>query len=924
MNVGLSRLILCGALLTAGVGLLGGCGKEPTVGEHIAQAQALMDKGDVRQASIELSNALQKAPNDGNARWLMARVALQMGDGARAEKEAKRALELGLGYSTLQPLIAQALLYQGKAEEVLRETERIDAGLVGAQKATLLGLRAQALLLMGRKDEAHEALQEAFGHDPNALSALIGMTAYHGLRQEQAQARRWAERLLQVHPNSPEGWSALGDLEIGAGHYPQAEMAYGKAIELRPFTNLDQAKRALARLHQGKYKEAEADIAALRQSPYQKHPYVDYVDGLSHWLQKRYKEAAGALAAAHANAPDFPPVRYHLALAYLQLGQHEKALKLAQQLDAQLPRLGEVKRLLGAIHIERGEFDLAKSSLEQALARNPEDPALLELLARLHLQTGEAQKGLEYAERLAHLAPGSQEVQAMLVMARFLAGRPFSELPADPYTQALLNALQTFRSQPAQALAQARALAQKYPDKVAPLNLAAASLMAMGREAEAKAELEKVLRLKPDDPSANHNLALIEVRRGNVIRARDLLRTVVRQQPDNESAVLLLADLERRTGEARRARPLLEAAYGQNPRALGVRVSLAREYLQSGEVSKVLELTRELDDGAVRAQPALLEVRGRALLANGDVPAARREFERWVRLAPNSAPAHFHLALAHNAAGARKEGRAALERAVKLDPRLLPARVAEVRMLVDFKELARARQALARLKQEFGEHPEVLGLEGWFALGTGDYVRAERQLAAALKVRPDPELAILQVRALWVQNKREAALRFMQDWLKARPRDLAVLMHLAGAYLEMGRAEEARAVYARVVQHYPNHIVALNNLAWLGRHANLDEAIKHARRAQELAPQDPYVLDTLGMLLIQRGETEQGQRLITQAAERAPKDLDIQTHYAQVLIQQGRGSEARKTLERLIREAPAGSDLSEARRLLQGLTQSGG
>jgi len=914
----LRRLILYSALVAAGTSCLSGCGKEPTAAEHVAKAQTMLSKGDLRQALIELSNALQKAPNDSNARWLMARVALQMGDGPRAEKEARRAHELGLGYSTVQPLLAQALLYQGNADEVLKVTERIDAGLVPEHKAMLLGLRGQALLLMGRRQEAHKVLQEALGQDSDALSAMIGMTAYHGLRQEHEEARRWVDRVLKAHPNSPEGWSALGDLELGAGRMAQAEEAYGKAIEYRPFTTLDLAKRALARINQNKYKAAEADIAALRQSPYQKHPYVDYVDGLAHLKQQRYKEAADTLAAAHANAPEFPPVRYHLALAYLQLGQHEKALKLAQQLDAQLPRATEVKQLLGAIQIERGDYQLAKSSLEQALARRPEDPALLDLLATLHLQAGEAQKGLEYAERLARLVPDSQEAQAKLLMARFLAGKPLDGLPTDAYTRELLQAIEVFRSQPDQALNRARALSQRHPDKVAPLNLAAASLLALGREDEAKAELEKILRLQPGEVSASHNLAVIESRRGNVVRARDLLRPVVKQQPGNAAAVLLLADLERRTGEGRRVLPMLEAAYAQNPRALGVRLALAREYLQAGEVNKVLEITREPDDATVRAQPALSKLRVRALLTSGDIPAARREAERWVRLSP-SAEAYFHLALAHNASGQRKEGRAALERALKLDPRALPARVAEVRMLVDFKEVARARQALERLRKEFGEHPEVLGLEGWFALGTGDYARAEQRLAAAMKTRPDTELAILRVRALWAQNRRDAAVRFMQDWLATRPRDLAMLMHLAGAYLELGRPEDARAIYARVVQHYPNHIVALNNLAWLGRNANLEEALNHARRAHELAPQDPYVLDTLGMLLIQRGETQQGQRLVTQAAQRAPKEVGIQVHYAQMLVQQGRTGEARERLERLIREAPPGSDLSEARRMLQGL-----
>ena len=101
----------------------------------------------------------------------------------------------------------------------------------------------------------------------------------------------------------------------------------------------------------------------------------------------------------------------------------------------------------------------------------------------------------------------------------------------------------------------------------------------------------------------------------------------------------------------------------------------------------------------------------------------------------------------------------------------------------------------------------------------------------------------------------------MRGWLKEQPDNQVIGMHLAGAYLSLNREDEARKAYAAVVEHHPENIAALNDLAWLSRNQDLASAIAHAEKAVQLAPTDATVMDTLGTLLTMRGDKAQGTTL---------------------------------------------------------------
>jgi putative PEP-CTERM system TPR-repeat lipoprotein len=490
----------------------------------------------------------------------------------------------------------------------------------------------------------------------------------------------------------------------------------------------------------------------------------------------------------------------------------------------------------------------------------------------------------------------------------------------DVYTGELMTALAAFRDgKLKQALESAKAMQTRYPDKVDPPKLAAAVYLAAGQWDQGKAELEKALKIQPNEPSATRNLAKVEAIKGNDRRVKELMLPLVKQQPDDAEAARILAAAETRLGDSVGALEVLEQASKGKPDNLSLVAELAQAQLKLGRAGQVVEITRGLTEAQYRQQPVLLELRGKAQLLTGDIIGAAGSFEKLTRLAPNSAPARFYFANALSSRGDAARARKELEQAIKLDPRYLPARVGEIKMRVQFKEWDQARKALAKLRQDFGDRVEVLSIEGWFALGTGDFATAEQRLAAAFKNKPSSELLLLTTRAQWAQKKQEPALKAMRDWLKDHPNDVPIQLQLAGAYLSMGKEAEAAAGYEQVIKIIPNDVLALNNLAWLNRDKAPKQAMDYAQQAYQLAPKDPLVLDTLGMLTLKNGDTSRAVSLLRDAVARSPNDAQIQVHLATALLQQGRTAEAQKLLQTVITKAAKTPAADEARKLLGGL-----
>ena len=82
--------------------------------DYLANARLALQKGDLKQAQIQLLNAVKSDPQNAEARFLLARVQFDLGDPVAAEREVRGARERGYDAHKTLALLSQAMLAQSK------------------------------------------------------------------------------------------------------------------------------------------------------------------------------------------------------------------------------------------------------------------------------------------------------------------------------------------------------------------------------------------------------------------------------------------------------------------------------------------------------------------------------------------------------------------------------------------------------------------------------------------------------------------------------------------------------------------------------------------------------------------------------------------------------------------------------------------
>ena len=142
-----SAIMVSSVLLLTGS--LTSCGQSDNPEQLVAEAVKYQQKGDRKAAVIQLKNALQKKPDDAEARFLLGSIYNETGEALSAEKEIRRAAELGMAKARTAPQLAKALMLQGQYQKVLDE-------LAAASPLQFLGFLLERLDLGGRRrNETH-------------------------------------------------------------------------------------------------------------------------------------------------------------------------------------------------------------------------------------------------------------------------------------------------------------------------------------------------------------------------------------------------------------------------------------------------------------------------------------------------------------------------------------------------------------------------------------------------------------------------------------------------------------------------------------------------------------------------------------------------------------------------------------------------
>jgi Tfp pilus assembly protein PilF len=127
-------------------------------------------------------------------------------------------------------------------------------------------------------------------------------------------------------------------------------------------------------------------------------------------------------------------------------------------------------------------------------------------------------------------------------------------------------------------------------------------------------------------------------------------------------------------------------------------------------------------------------------------------------------------------------------------------------------------------------------------------------------------------------REAEAQVNLLRS-LTLKPRHNEANFNLANLYLQQGRTTDALRHYRIAAEDTPDHVKALNNVAWLlaadpaCSPERATEALALARRAAALAdPPDASVLDTLGLALAANGDFAGAVLAAQEAVAQVPAD----------------------------------------------------
>lgn len=132
------------------------------------------------------------------------------------------------------------------------------------------------------------------------------------------------------------------------------------------------AQRGWTAYERGDVESARAALAVAAKRPAAR-PWVHYALGLSHYALRRYRDAIPQWEDVRSSTPEFEPVYFDLADAYLQVADADNAIRVLRAARQRWPADAEVSNALGVAQVVRGALDDAIHSFEQAVAAAPAD-----------------------------------------------------------------------------------------------------------------------------------------------------------------------------------------------------------------------------------------------------------------------------------------------------------------------------------------------------------------------------------------------------------------------------------------------------------------------------------------------------------------------------------------------------------------------
>lgn len=511
---------------------------------------------------------------------MIGRALLESGDPAGALPYYRRAWEADPTSLESGIRLSEVAVMAGETELALEVL-----GALSEQDPTNIpvGIRLARLhFVRGQFGEARDLGELLYAEHPDDLQVLeLRLDLQEGARDFEAALETTDE--IMARSGDSAGWRVRrGNLLAALGRNEEAEAEWREALEIDPDATDASSRLIDLLIRQGRQAElmeelqrrVDAGIAEPRQAAALADLYL---------REGRLDEAAAVLVPLAASGDLDRAGELHLISLLGDLGRHEEALTLLENVALEDPDRASIHRLRGELLFDGGDADGAEASLRRALELDPSDnEARVTLLLVLSsrdpslLDPGR-ERGGEFDEMLA-LA--GVEIDGLSLRQHFLVGAMLRRQARYEEALPFLRRAAGLPGAGEQVLFELAIVQQE-----------------SGRRRAAAGTLERLLKLDPDSPDYLNFYGYLLAEDGRELdRARALIDRALAAEPDNGAYIDSLGWVLYQQGD-------LEGALEQLIRAVNI----------------------------VGDDPVVLEHLGDCLRDLGRTEEARRTYERALR-----------------------------------------------------------------------------------------------------------------------------------------------------------------------------------------------------------------------------------------------------------------------------------------------------
>ncbi len=421
----------------------------------------------------------------------MATVAAGANEG---QADLDQATQLKLEAKTLTDLgevirLCESALRKGlDAENRVLANQLLVATLIqrGSQVARMIFADRTDAKWTEYRQRALEDLQRAVKLDPQQPEAFFRIAQLQFLPGGDArQAAEALDQAIRTSKDQPRLRAQALVIRATLAQEPARKLAdFTEAIEAAPGDAAALRGRGMVYVQQGKYQEALADFdEALKVAP----DHVPTLEAKAATLArlKRFDEALALLERARKLAPDSIEPLVERARVFEFREDHAAALADLNEADRLDPGNPVVLLLRADIYRQMEQYDKALADVERALRFRPGLEMALRFRAALLADQGQYAEAIRQLEAVVAKAPDDLESRMQLAYIYTLDRKQQKSI--EIFTEIL----------------------RKDPNNAAALRGRADTYLGIGKHAEAIADYQRAVKLRPDDPGILNNFAWV-------------------------------------------------------------------------------------------------------------------------------------------------------------------------------------------------------------------------------------------------------------------------------------------------------------------------------------------------------------------------------------------------------------------------------